>query len=159
MVFKGRNIFDRSTLFEQNKTYLKSWLFPQKSAIKNRENRLQFMRGLNKISLIGNVGKDPEIHTLDKNIKVAKFSLATTESYRDDSGQMHSSTDWHTIILWRGLAELAEKYLRKGSLVFIEGKLKYRSYDDKDGQKKYVAEIIGDQIILLDKKTDGTSDK
>ena len=117
------------------------------------------MRGLNKISLIGNVGKDPEIHALDKSIKVAKFSLATTESYRDDSGQVHSRTDWHTIILWRGLAELAEKYLRKGSLVFIEGKLKYRSYDDKDGQKKYVAEIIGEQIILLDKKNDGTSDK
>jgi single-strand DNA-binding protein len=71
------------------------------------------MKGLNKVMLIGNLGKDPEVQTLDKNIKVAKFSLATTESFKDDKGQIHTLTDWHSIVLWRGLAELAEKYLHK----------------------------------------------
>ena len=113
------------------------------------------MRGLNKVTLIGNLGKDPEIQTLEGNIKVAKFSLATTESYKDSNGQNQSSTDWHNVVLWRGLADLANNYLKKGSLVYVEGKLKSRSFDDKDGQKKYITEIIAEQLILLDKKTDG----
>jgi single-strand DNA-binding protein len=114
------------------------------------------MRGLNKVTLIGNLGKDPEIQTLEGNIKVAKFSLATSESYKDSNGQNQSTTDWHSIVLWRGLADLAEKYLHKGSLVYVEGKLKTRSYDDKEGQKKYVSEIVAENILLLDKKeTDG----
>lgn len=110
------------------------------------------MKGLNKVTLIGNLGKDPEIQTLEGAIKVAKFSLATTESYKDDKGQLHSATEWHTIILWRGLADLTEKYLQKGSLVYVEGKLKTRHYEDKTGAKKYVTEIIAEQVILLDKK-------
>jgi single-strand DNA-binding protein len=110
------------------------------------------MRGLNKVTFIGNLGKDPEIQTLEGNVKVAKFSLATTETYRDNSANLQSITDWHNIVLWRGLADLAEKYLHKGSLVYVEGKLKTRSYDDKEGQKKYVTEIVAEQIILLDKK-------
>jgi single-strand DNA-binding protein len=110
------------------------------------------MRGLNKVTLIGNLGNEPAIQTLEGNIKVAKFSLATTENYKDSNGQNQSTTDWHNIVLWRGLAELAEKYLHKGSLVYMEGKIKTRSYDDKDGQRKYVTEIIGEQLILLDKK-------
>lgn len=110
------------------------------------------MRGLNKVTLIGNLGNDPSNQTIDGNIKVAKFSLATTEHFKDSHGQNQSNTDWHNIVLWRGLAELAEKYLHKGSLVYVEGKLKTRSYDDKDGQKKYVTEIIAEQLILLDKK-------
>jgi single-strand DNA-binding protein len=110
------------------------------------------MKGLNKVLLIGNLGSDPEIKTLEGNIKVAKFSLATTDSYKDENGQTHSSTEWHSIVRWRGLADLAEKYLHKGSLVHIEGKIKTRSYDDKQGNKKYVTEIIAEQIILLDKK-------
>ena len=112
------------------------------------------MRGLNKVTLIGNLGKDPEIQILDGNIKVAKFSLATTETYRDTNGQKQSITDWHNIVLWRGLADLAQNYLHKGSSIYIEGKLKTRSYDDKDGQKKYVTEIIGEHLLLLDKKND-----
>jgi single-strand DNA-binding protein len=112
------------------------------------------MRGLNKVTLIGNLGKDPEIQILDGNIKVAKFSLATTETYRDTNGQKQSITDWHNVVLWRGLADLAQNYLHKGSSIYIEGKLKTRSYDDKDGQKRYVTEIIGEQLLLLDKKTD-----
>lgn len=93
--------------------------------------------------------------TLEGNIKVAKFSLATTETYRDNSSITQSITDWHNIVLWRGLADLAEKYLHKGSLVYVEGKLKTRNYDDKEGQKKYVTEVIAEQLLLLDKKTDG----
>ena len=79
------------------------------------------MRGLNKVTSIGNLGNDPSIQTLEGNIKVAKFSLATTENYKDSNGQNQSTTDWHNIVLWRGLAELAEKYLHKGSLVYVEG--------------------------------------
>lgn len=109
------------------------------------------MRGLNKVTLIGNLGGNPEIQKLQGDVNVAKFSLATTESFMDTKGQLHSTTDWHTIILWRGLADLAEKYLQKGSMIYLEGKIKTRSYDDKEGNKRYVTEIIGDQIIMLDK--------
>lgn len=111
------------------------------------------MRGLNKVTLIGNLGKDPEIQQLEGKVSVAKFPLATTDTYKDDKGQNHSSTEWHTIVLWRSLADLAHKYLQKGSLVFVEGKLKTRSYDDRDGTKRYVTEIIAEQLIMLDKKT------
>jgi single-strand DNA-binding protein len=110
------------------------------------------MRGLNKVSLIGNLGKDPDVQTLEKNIKVAKFSLATTETFKDDNGQLQSITDWHNVVLWRGLADLTEKYCQKGSMVYVEGKLKTRSYDDKEGHKRYVTEVVAEQIILLDKK-------
>lgn len=110
------------------------------------------MKGLNKVMLIGNLGKDPEVQTLEGNIKVARFSLATTESYKDDKGQTHSNTEWHSIVVWRGLADLAEKYMRKGSTVYIEGKNRTRSYDDKQGAKRYMTEVVGDQIVLLDKK-------
>ena len=96
--------------------------------------------------LIGNLGKDPEVQTLEKNIKVAKFSLATTESFKDDKGQIHTLTDWHSIVLWRGLAELAEKYLHKGSTIYIEGKNKTRAFEDKQWNKRYVTEIIGEQV-------------
>jgi single-strand DNA-binding protein len=113
----------------------------------------EFMRGLNKVTLIGNLGKEPEFQMLEGNIAVAKFSLATTETFKDKNGQSHSQTEWHTIVLWRGLADLANQYLTKGSLVFVEGKLKTRSYDDKDGIKRYVTEIIAEELILLDKKT------
>lgn len=110
------------------------------------------MRGLNKVTLIGNLGKDPEVRKLEGNINVAKFTLATSESYKDDAGQTHTHTEWHNIVLWRGLADLCEKYLKKGSTVCIEGKLRTRSYEDKEGDIKYVTEIIADNIIMLDKK-------
>ena len=112
------------------------------------------MRGLNKVTLIGNLGKDPDFQQLDSNVPVAKFSLATTESFKDKNGQTQHSTDWHTVVLWRSLADLAHKYLQKGSLVYVEGKLKTRSFDDKEGNKRYVTEIVAEQIIMLDKKTD-----
>jgi single-strand DNA-binding protein len=104
--------------------------------------------------LIGNLGKDPDMQFLEGNIAVAKFSLATTETYKDRSGKLISQTEWHTVVLWRGLAELAQKYLHKGSLVYIEGRLKTRSWEDKEGNKKFATEIVGDNLIMLDKRTD-----
>ena len=110
------------------------------------------MRGLNKVTMIGNLGKDPEIQQLEGNVSVAKVSLATTETFKDRNGQPHTETEWHTVVLWRALAELAGSYLRKGSLVYVEGKLKTRHYEDKDGKTRHVTEIIADQIIMLDKR-------
>jgi len=107
--------------------------------------------------LIGNLGKDPDMQFLEGNIGVAKFSLATTETYKDRSGKLISQTEWHTVVLWRGLAELAQKYLHKGSLVYIEGRLKTRSWEDKEGNKKFATEIVGDNLIMLDKRSDGSS--
>ena len=112
------------------------------------------MKGLNKVQLIGNMGKDPEINLLEGNICVAKFQLATTESYRNKVGELITDTEWHNIVLWRGLAEIAAKYLVKGSMVYIEGKIKTRHYDDKEGVRKYVTEIVADEMIMLEKKTD-----
>ena len=114
------------------------------------------MRGVNRVMLIGNLGKDPDMQFLEGNIGVAKFSLATTETYKDRSGKLISQTEWHTVVLWRGLAELAQKYLHKGSLVYIEGRLKTRSWEDKEGNKKFATEIVGDNLIMLDKRSDGS---
>ena len=88
--------------------------------------------------LIGNVGADPVIKTLEGDVKVAKFSIATSESYKDENGKLNTSTEWHSIILWRGLASFAEKYVNKGIMLYVEGKVKTRSYEDKVGVKKYV---------------------
>src|SRR6478672_1607949 len=115
------------------------------------------MRGVNRVMLIGNLGKDPDLQFLEGNIAVAKFSLATTESYKDKNGKLMSQTEWHTVVLWRGLAELAQKYLHKGSLVYIEGRLKTRSWEDKDHNKKFATEVVGDNLIMLDKRTDVSS--
>jgi single-strand DNA-binding protein len=113
------------------------------------------MRGVNRVMLIGNLGKDPDIQFLEGNIAVAKFSLATTETYKDRSGKLISQTEWHTVVLWRGLAELAQKYLHRSSLVYIEGRLKTRSWEDKEGNKKFATEIVGDNLIMLDKRNEG----
>ncbi|WP_026999460.1 single-stranded DNA-binding protein [Eisenibacter elegans] len=107
------------------------------------------MKGLNKVMLIGNLGKDPEIQTLEGGYAIAKFSLATSESYRDKNGVLQTETEWHNIIAWRGLAEVAAKYLKKGSTIYIEGKLKTRSYEDNNGVKKYVTEVIADKLLML----------
>lgn len=105
--------------------------------------------------LIGNLGKDPDIQFLEGNIGVAKFPLATTETFKDRSGKLVSQTEWHTVVLWRGLAELAQKYLHKGSLVYIEGRLRTRSWEDKDGNRKFATEVVGDNLIMLDKRHEG----
>ena len=111
------------------------------------------MRGINKVILVGNSGKETEYKTLPDGTPVAKLMIATTETYRLKNGELQSKTDWHTIILWRGLAELAREYVHKGSLLYVEGKLRNRDYEDKDGQKKYVTEVIAGQVVMLDKKT------
>lgn len=112
------------------------------------------MRGVNRVMLIGNLGKDPDIQFLEGNIAVAKFPLATTETFKDRSGKLVSQTEWHTVVLWRGLAELAQKYLHKGSLVYIEGRLRTRSWEDKEGNRKFATEVVGDNLIMLDKRID-----
>ena len=112
------------------------------------------MRGVNKVMLIGNLGKDPDVQQLEGNIAVAKFPLATTETYKDRTGKLVAQTEWHTVVLWRGLAELAQKYLHKGSLIYVEGKLRTRSWEDKEGHKKFATEIVGDNLIMLDKRID-----
>ena len=105
--------------------------------------------------LIGNLGKDPHLDYLEGNIGVVKFPLATTETFKDRTGKLNSQTEWHTVVLWRGLAELASKYLHKGSLIYIEGRLRTRSWEDKDGNKKFATEVVGDNLIMLDKRGDG----
>lgn len=104
---------------------------------------------VNKVILIGHVGKDPEVRHLDNNVSVANFSLATSETYTAKNGEKVTTTEWHNIVLWRGLASIAEKYVRKGRQVYIEGRIRTRSYDDKEGQKRYITEIYGDVLQLL----------
>ncbi len=112
---------------------------------------------VNKVILIGNVGKDPDVRYLDKNVAVANFPLATTEKgYKMANGtEVPDRTEWHNIVVWRGLAEFVEKYVRKGSQLFIEGKIKTRSYDDKMGNKRYITEIYADTVQLLGRRPDG----
>ena len=112
------------------------------------------MRGVNRVMLIGNLGKDPDVQHLEGNIAVAKFPLATTETYKDRSGKLISQTEWHTVVLWRGLADLAQKYLHKGSLIYVEGRLRTRSWEDKEGNKKFATEVVADNLIMLDKRGD-----
>ncbi|WEK37265.1 MAG: single-stranded DNA-binding protein [Candidatus Pseudobacter hemicellulosilyticus] len=115
------------------------------------------MRGVNRVMLIGNLGRDPDVQHLEGNIAVAKFPLATTETFKDRAGKLISQTEWHTVVLWRGLAELAQKYLHKGSLVYIEGRLRTRSWEDKEGNKKFATEVVGDNLIMLDKRSDSSN--
>ena len=115
------------------------------------------MRGINRVILVGNLGKDPELKKLQDGTAVVKMTLATTETYRLKDGGSQIQTDWHTIIAWRGLATIAGQYLHKGSLVYIEGKIRYRHYEDKEGQKKHVTEIVADQLLILDKKPSNTA--
>ena len=107
----------------------------------------------NKVILVGNVGKDPEIRRFENNIK-ASFSLATSETYTPRGGEKVTQTEWHNIVAWRRLAELSENYIRKGSQILVEGKLRYRSYDDRDGNKRYIVEVEADAIQLLGHKPD-----
>ena len=116
------------------------------------------MRGVNRVTLIGNLGKDPDLQYLEGNIAVAKFPLATTETFKDKNGNQVSQTEWHTVVLWRGLAELSQKYLHKGSLVFIEGRLRTRSWEDKDKIRRFSTEVVGDNLVMLDKRRDNNGD-
>ncbi len=115
------------------------------------------MAGVNKVILIGNLGKNPEVRYLDNGVAVANFSLATTESYKNKEGERVSQTEWHNIVLWRGLAEIAEKFLKKGSAVYIEGKIRSRKWEDKEGNTRYTTEILADNMTMLGKREDNTT--
>ena len=115
------------------------------------------MAGVNKVILVGNLGKDPEIRHLEGGTAVANFSIATSESYKDKSGQKIEQTEWHAIVVWRAQAEFAEKYLKKGMTVYVEGKLRTRSWDDKEGHKRDKTEIVCDTINILSKKENTTA--
>ncbi len=111
------------------------------------------MAGVNRVLLIGNLGKDPEVITFDNGVKKASFPLATSESYKNKEGNRVDQTEWHNIVMWRGLAEICEKYLHKGDQVFIEGKIRTRSYE-VDGVKKYITEIFTENMTMLGKRSD-----
>ncbi|HPX06120.1 MAG TPA: single-stranded DNA-binding protein [Tenuifilaceae bacterium] len=104
---------------------------------------------VNKVILVGNVGKDPDVRHLDNGATVASFPLATNETYTDKSGNKQTLTEWHNVVVWRGLADIAEKYVKKGSLLFVEGRIRTRSYDDKDGNKRYITEIDAQNFRFL----------
>jgi len=107
---------------------------------------------VNKVILIGNVGKDPIIRNVNDNTPVANFTLATNEIYKDSQGNTQKNTEWHNIVAWRNLAQLAEKFIRKGSQIYVEGRIKSRTYTDKDNQQRTIVEILADKIQLLGKK-------
>ncbi|KPL07781.1 single-stranded DNA-binding protein [bacterium SM23_57] len=116
------------------------------------------MASVNKVILIGNLGKDPELKFTPSGIPIAKFPMATTERFKDSEGNQREQTEWHNIVLWRRLAELANEYLKKGSPVYIEGRIQTRSWDDENGQKRYMTEIVGDRMQFLGRREEGTSD-
>ena len=115
------------------------------------------MAGVNKVILVGNLGKDPEVRHLENGRAVANFSLATSETYKNKQGERVTNTEWHNIVLWSPIAEIAEKFLKKGNQVYIEGKLTSRSWDDQDGNKRYTTEVVGNNLTLLGTKSDGDS--
>ena len=113
---------------------------------------------INKVTLIGNLGRDPEIRHFEGGSKVTKFSVATNENYQDKAGQWQTRTEWHEVVLWGNQAERAEKTLRKGNLVYVEGKLSTRKWQDKDGNDRYTTEIVGNYYRALEKRESGVTD-
>ncbi|HHP7240935.1 MAG TPA: single-stranded DNA-binding protein [Cyclobacteriaceae bacterium] len=109
------------------------------------------MAGVNKVILLGNLGKDPEIRNFETGRSVTNFPLATSETYKNRDGEKVTKTEWHNVVLWSPLSEIAEKYLTKGDQVYIEGKITTRSYEDKEGTKKYITEVVGREMTLLGK--------
>jgi len=112
-------------------------------------------RSVNKVILIGNLGKDPELRYTSSGVAVATFSVATNEQWRDQDGNQQEKTEWHNIVAWRKLAEICGEYLKKGGKLYLEGRLQYRTYDDKNGVKRYVTEIVMDQMVMLDSRGGG----
>ncbi|MBS1638346.1 MAG: single-stranded DNA-binding protein [Bacteroidetes bacterium] len=110
------------------------------------------MAGVNKVILVGNLGRDPELKYLEGNIARVNFSLATTETYKDKNGNRNDQTEWHNIVLWRSMAESAEKLLKKGTQVYIEGKLQTRQWTDKEGHKRSTTEIVGESFVILQRR-------
>jgi len=116
---------------------------------------------INKVTLIGNLGQDPEVRTIENGTQVGRFSLATSDSYKDKNGEWQNQTDWHNVVVWRDLAERAASQLKKGSMVYVEGKISNRKYTDKDGVEKTVTDIVANTFRLLEKreKSDGPTDR
>lgn len=114
------------------------------------------MGSLNRATLIGNVGKAPEIRNLQSGTKVATFSMATTEpAYTTQNGQqVEARTEWHNVVAWAGLASIVERYLQQGTQVYVEGKIRYRTYDNQQGEKRYITEVVAENIVLLKKGGD-----
>ena len=112
---------------------------------------------LNKVMIIGNAGKDPEIRHLDNGVSVVTLPVATTERYKDKNGETKEQTEWHNVVFWRQLAEFTEKYVKKGSQLFIEGRLRTRNWEDQSGNKKYVTEIVADNIRLLGRRPENNN--
>lgn len=115
------------------------------------------MRGVNKVILLGHLGKDPEMQTFEGGNMKCKFSLATTDSFKDKQGNKQDRTEWHNIVMWGVQADIAQKYLRKGSAIYLEGRINNRSYDDKDGNKKYITEITAETFNMLGGKESGSN--
>lgn len=110
------------------------------------------MAGVNKVILIGNLGADPEVRHLQNGASVANFRLATSETYKDrQTGEKREQTEWHNVVAWRGLAEITERFLKKGSKVYVEGKLRTRQWQDKEGNTRYTVEIVADEMTMLDR--------
>ena len=110
---------------------------------------------INKVFLIGNLGRDPEVRRLESGVAVAKFPLATNENYKDKNGEWQTLTEWHDVVAWRGLAERIERELKKGKLAYVEGKLTHRKYQDKDGNDRYVTEVLANVVRLLERREGG----
>jgi single-strand DNA-binding protein len=115
------------------------------------------MASVNKVILIGNLGKDPELKYTPSGAAVTNFSIATSERWKDKDGNSQERTEWHNIVLWNRQAEIAKEYLSKGSPVYIEGRLQHRSYDDKEGVKRYITEVVGDRMQFLGRRESGSS--
>jgi single-strand DNA-binding protein len=111
---------------------------------------------VNKVILIGNLGADPEVRRLENGVVVAKINIATTERYKDKNGELQSQTEWHSVVLWRQLAEFAENYAKKGRQVFVEGKLTHRKWQDKDGNNRYTTEVVANTFRLLGPREGGS---
>lgn len=107
------------------------------------------MSGVNKVILLGRLGADPEVRTLESGTKVSSIRLATTERYKDRNGQQQESTEWHNVVFWRGLADIVEKYLKKGDQVYVEGRIKTRKWTDKDGNDRYSTDIVANEMTML----------
>ena len=116
------------------------------------------MAGVNKVILIGNLGADPEVRHLQNGAAVANFRLATSETFKDKTtGERREQTEWHNVVAWRGLAEITERFLRKGSKIYVEGKLRNRQWQDKDGNTRYTTEIVADEMTMLDRASGESS--
>lgn len=113
------------------------------------------MNGVNKVILVGNLGNDPDVRRLESGTPVAKIRIATTETYRNRNGERFETTEWHNVTLWRSLAELAERFLHKGSKVYVEGKLRSREFEDREGHRRRITEIEAENIIIFDKRNGG----